>query len=142
MKLTIHQFEALAYIFEGEHGNAKTVYENEIIAESGLSKYEPKLLEKEVVDGLNSGLYANSTDRISAYWALGKRFNEELIPFFQKWLRIELELNDAQAVYQLLISLSNMEEPVFNPDRDGGSAASETELNLRDAAKYLNTAIQ
>jgi hypothetical protein len=30
-----------------------------------------------------------------------------------------------------------MEEPVFNQDRDGGSADYETELNLRDARQCL-----
>lgn len=41
------------------------------------------------------------------------------------------------AVYQLLIALGNMGEPVFNKDREGGSAIYETELNLKDAREYL-----
>jgi len=138
MKLTNDQFEALAYIFERENGNTKSDYEMKIIAESGLAELEAEVLERNVVDGLDSGIYDGSTDRISAYWALGKRFNRNLIPSFKKWIRKEFDLNDAQAVYQLLISLGNMEEEVFNPDRDGGSASWETELNMRDAKDYLN----
>jgi hypothetical protein len=138
MKLTNDQFDALAYIFEKENGNKKSDYEKKIISESGLADFEPELLERNVVDGLENGIYDGSTDRISAYWALGKRFNRNLIPSFQKWLQKEFDLNDSQAVYQLLISLGNMEEPVFNPDRKGGSASYETELNMRDAGDYLN----
>jgi hypothetical protein len=138
MKLTNDQFEALAYIFEKENGNTKSDYEMKIIAESGLTEFKVETLEKNVVEGLDNGIYDNTVDRLSAYWALGKKFNRNLIPSFKKWLRKEFDLNDAQAVYQLLISLGNMEEPVFNPDRDGGSLALEAELNMRDARDYLN----
>ena len=142
MKLTNDQLEALAYIFERANGNKKSEYELEIISDSGLAKLNAELLEQSVVDGLNNGLYDATDDRISAYWALGKRFNRNLIPLFKKWLRKEFESNDAQAVYQLLISLGNMGEPVFNPDRDGGSASWETELNMRDANDYLNKKVR
>lgn len=142
MKLKIEQIGAVAYIFEQANGNTKTDYENEIIEESGLGNIEPNLLENKIVEGLNNGIYDNSKVRISAYWALGKRFSQELIPTFQKWLQKELNKNDAEAVYQILIALGNMEEPVFNEDRDGGSASSEKELNLRDAKHYLENKIQ
>ena len=138
MKLTADQFEALAYIFERENGNEKSDNEKEIISESGLADYNADVLEREVIDGLENGFYDGSTDRISAYWALGKRFNRTLIPIFQKWLRQEYDLNDAPAVYQLLIALGNLEEPVFGSDRDGGSASWETDLNMRDAKLYLD----
>ena len=137
MKLTNDQFEAVVFIFEKANGNLKTDYEDQMISESGLSDFEPVTLEKIIVDGLNNGIYNGSSDRISAYWALGKRFNGELIPVFRKWLKQELHFNESYAVYQLLIALGNMEEPAFNPDRDGSSAYSETELNMRDAADYL-----
>jgi hypothetical protein len=137
MKLTIEQIGAVAYIFERANGNTKTDYENEIIEESGLGNIESNLLENRIVEGLNNGIYDGSEERISAYWALGKRFRQELIPTFKKWLQKELEENDAEAVYQILIALGNMEEPVFNDDRDGSSSSSEKELNLRDAKRYL-----
>ena len=137
MKLTNDEFEAVVYIFEKDNGNVKTDYEDQIISKSGLSDFDPVALEKIIVDGLNKGVYSGRTNRISAYWALGKRFNRELIPVFRKWLKQELHYNDPYAVYQLLITLGNMEEPTFNPDRDGSSAYSETQLNMRDAADYL-----
>ncbi|WP_412560842.1 hypothetical protein [Winogradskyella sp. MIT101101] len=138
MKLTNDQFEEVAYIFEKANGNSHSDYEKGIISASELTKFKPTELEQIIVDGLEKSIYDGSTDRISAYWALGKRFNRNLIPLFKKWLQKEFDLKDPQAVYQLLISLGNMEEPVFNPDRDGGSASWETELNLRDAKAYLN----
>ena len=137
MKFSDQEFEALAYIFERAHGNIKTDYENEVINKSGLSKYKPSLLEREVINGLNAGIYNNSTDRVSAYWVLGKRFNRNLIPAFQKWLRYELESNDAIAVYQILFAFGNMDEPVFNPKRNGSYVSWETELNIEDAKDYL-----
>ena len=137
MIFTDSQFEALAYIFEQANGNKKDDYELKVISESGLSDLKADQLEQHVVDGLDKGLYNEIADRISAYWVLGKRFNRNLIPLFRKWLRNEVEQKNDQAVYQLLISLSNLEEPVFNSDRDGGSASGEKELNMRDASNYL-----
>ncbi|WP_242132293.1 hypothetical protein [Aestuariivivens marinum] len=137
MKFSDEQFEAVTYIFERAHGNIKTDYENEVINMSGLSKFEHSFLERNIVNDLDKGVYNNSTDRISAYWVLGKRFNRNLIPAFQKWLRYELDSNDAIAVYQILIALGNMDEPVFNPKRNGSYASWEAELNIEDAKDYL-----
>lgn len=139
MKLTNDQFEASAYIFEKVNGNKKSEYEEKVIAESGLTDLNPIELEIKIVNGLNDGLYSDSKERISAYWALSKIHKTELIPDFKKWLKLELEQNDAYTVYQLMIALGNLEEPVFKIERDGSSAFNETELNLRDARKYLET---
>lgn len=138
MKLTNDQLEAAAYIFEKVNGNSHSDLENRIIAESNLTRYNPPELERIIVEGLENGIYDGLADRISAYWALGKRFNRDLIPYFKKWLQKESDLNEQQAVYQLLIALGNMGEPVFDSDRNGSSASWETELNMRDAKKYLN----
>jgi HEAT repeat protein len=137
MKLNNDQFEALTYIFERENGNTKTKFEEQIIKDSGIGDLDSTTLEKIVIDGLNNKIYKDSNERINAYWSLGKRHNKEIIPNFREWLSDEIKLKDAQAVYQILISLGNMEEDVFNPDRDGSSAFYETELNLRDAIDYL-----
>lgn len=137
MKLTNDQLEEAAYIFEKVNGNSHSDFENRIIAESNLTRFNPPELERIIFEGLENGIYDGLADRISAYWALGKRFNRDLIPYFKKWLQKESDLNDQQAVYQLLIALGNMGEPVFNSDREGGSASWETELNMRDAKKYL-----
>ena len=75
--------------------------------------------------------------RAVAYWALSKRYDKALIPDFKNWLKIELASKDKTAVYQILIALDNVDEPVFGKDRDGGYAAHETTLNIRDAENYL-----
>ena len=138
MKLTNDQFEASAYIFEKANGNKKSVYEEKVIAESGLNNLKPIELENQIIKGIDSGLYSDSKERISAYWSLSKIHKTELIPNFRKWLKIELENGNSDTVYQLMIALGNLEEPIFNLDRNGSSAFNETELNLRDAREYLN----
>ena len=137
MKFTNDQFEEVAYIFEKENGNNHANYEKRIIGKSDLTSFNPTDLERIIVDGLENEVYDDSTDRISAYWALSKRFNRNLTPSFKIWLQKEFDLHNQQAVYQLLIALGNMGEPVFNPDREGGTASWETELNMRDAKEYL-----
>ena len=137
MKFTNDQFEALAYIFEQENGNEKSDYEIMVIKESGLGKFSAKELESHIVTGLNNEIYKDLETRNGAYWALGKRFKKDLIPQFRKWLKKEFVTNEPIAVYQLLINLGNMDEPVFNPKRQGSSASYETELNMQDAEEYL-----
>ncbi|SDI65493.1 hypothetical protein [Winogradskyella thalassocola] len=138
MKLTNDQFEASAYIFEKANGNKKTEYEEELIAESGLAELKPNELKIQIINGLNSGLYSDSNERISAYWTLSKIHDTNLIHDFRKWLKTEFENQEPLAVYQLMIALGNLEEPIFNKNRTG-SAFNETELNLRDAENYLKS---
>ena len=137
MKLSYDQFDAAVYIFEKNKGNFKTAYEEKIIAESGLSDLKPGELEKIIVEGLNSNFYKGTKIRTSAYWALSKQFNAELIPDFKKWLEMEINKNNAGVVFQLMIALDNLEEPIFNKERSSYSTA-EIELNMRDAKNYLN----
>ena len=138
MELSNDQLEEAAYIFEKANGHEHSEYEQKLIDNSDLKYINSEDLERMIVYALDTGIYDGTTDRISAYWALGKRFNEALVPAFKKWLQKEVELNDAQAVYQLLISLGNIGESVFNPDREGGSAYWESDLNMRDAKDYLS----
>ncbi|MDH4058402.1 MAG: hypothetical protein OEU76_06535 [Cyclobacteriaceae bacterium] len=142
MKFTKIQFEAAAYIFEKTHGNKKGDYEEKIISKSGLSGYPLLELEQKIVDGLNSQNYETSKERTAGYWALSKRFNKLLTKNFKNWLRKELELNEPFAVYQLMIALENLDEPVFNPNRQGSSASDEIEKNMSDARVYLKSADQ
>ena len=137
MKLTYDQFDAAVYIFEKNNGNFKTAYEEKIIFESGLSELHPKELEKIIIEGLNSNFYKGTKIRTSAYWALSKRSNSELIPNFTKWMRMEFEKRNTGALFQLMIALDNLEEPIFHTDRNSYSI-DEIELNIRDADKYLN----
>ena len=139
MKLKIEQFEAAVYLIEKSHGNKKSEYEEQVIHSSGLSQYDVNELQQIIIDGFNIGIYSTQEERISVYWCLGKLHKRELIPLFTEWLSNEFNAGNPYTVYQLLISLGNMEEPVFNSDREGGSAYYETELNMRDAKEYLNT---
>ena len=137
MKLTTIQIEAAVYIFEKENGSLKNDYDEKVIIESKLVSGNSAELEKIILDGLNIGYYVEDGDRCLAYWALSKRFNKKLVPAFRKWLKQEVEKNNYNAVYQLLIALENVGEYVFGPDRKGSSASFEWELNIRDAANYL-----
>ena len=102
MKLTNEQFEASAYIFEKANGNKKTEYEENLIAESGLAELKPDELKIQIINGLNSGLYSDSKERISAYWTLSKVHDSKLIPDSRKWLKTEFGNSEPLAVYQLI----------------------------------------
>ena len=93
-------------------------------------------MENIIVDGLNSGIYKNEGERVSGYWSLSKIGNRNLIAEYKKWLRTELENENGIAVFQILIGLDRLGEPVFNENRTG-QGVDETELNIRDAKQYL-----
>jgi len=136
MKLNSNQLEAAGYLFEKVNGNNHSALLEKIITESGLSDLKISNLEKIILDGINSGLYKDNQSRTSAYWALSKRFNNELIPNFKKWLQFEIENGNSGPLFQLMIALDNIEEPVFHEARSGHTI-DEIELNLRDAKSYL-----
>ena len=131
------QFTELAFIFEKMNNKAHSEYEERVINNSEFKNYEPSILEKLIVDGLNLGLYTDESRRVSAYWALMKRDNKKLIPLFQRFLKSELDLKSETAVYQILIALDRLDEQVFSENRNGSSSVSEVELNLNDAMTYV-----
>ena len=137
MKLTELQLEAAGYLFEKANGNKHDNSLEKIIHESGLEVYDITILEKIIVNGINSEIYNELQIRTSAYWALSKRFNNELIPSFKKWLKMEIEKNNTSPIFQIMIALDNLEESIFNKDRTG-YAFDEIELNLKDAKTYLS----
>ena len=49
---------------------------------------------------------------------------------------MELENENGIAVFQILIGLDRLDEPVFDKSRTG-QAVDETELNIKDAKQYL-----
>ena len=136
MKLTKDQFLEVAFIFEKANGNSHSDYEKGIIAESELTEHKPEELEQLIVNGLNSGIYKNNNDRISAYWTLSKSNNRNLISEFQKWLKTELDIENGLAIFQLLVALDRFDEPAFHKNRNS-RGNDETELNIRDAKNYL-----
>ncbi|MCO6164069.1 hypothetical protein [Flavobacterium sp. NRK F7] len=137
LKLTNEQFTEAAFIFEKANGNSHSDFEKEIIAESILTEYKPSDLEQIIVDGLNAGIYKTEEERVSGYWSLSKIGNRNLIAEYKKWLRTELENENGIAVFQILIGLDRLDESVFNKNRSG-QTVNETEMNLRDAKRYLN----
>jgi hypothetical protein len=137
MKLNDHQLEACAYIFEIDLGNDRLNFRQDIIESSGISNYSPNELEKSILQGLENGSFSDDDLRTSAYWALSKRFNRKLIPLFRKYLKYEMELKNTGPLFQLMVALNNIEEPVFSASRTG-FAHFETELNLKDAELYLD----
>lgn len=137
MKLTNDQFEEAAFIFERENGYSHSDYEKEVIAGSDLTAYQPAELELMIITGLNNGIYIEEFDRVSAYWSLSKIGKPELIQNFRRWLQEEFKKNNTIPVYQILVALDRLEEPVFHSERTG-TAADETDLNMRDAKNYLD----
>lgn len=138
MEIAKEQFDALAYIFEKNNGNELGQYENRIIAESGLKELPIPELVTAIIENLHTDCAEDDSYRTSAYWALSKRFDKKLIPFFQAWLRRELSVTGMPAVFQLLIALDNLAEPVFGEDRNGSYGGHEVALNVRDAETYLD----
>lgn len=137
MKLSKKQLEACAYIFEKEHGTILDAYQNNVVASASLVDFDSSALETLIVNTLNESVY-DMESRGSAYFALSKRFNHLLIPSFRKWLQDEIQQDNKEVIFQLMIALDNLEEPVFHPDRSG-YASFELELNIRDAKTYLNS---
>ncbi|MCP4290781.1 MAG: hypothetical protein GY780_02980 [bacterium] len=137
MKINKDQFEALAYIFEKNNGNTLGPFENKVIDESGLKDTPVQILADAIVDNLSEDYSEDISFRSEAYWALSKRFDNTLIPFFRARLKNELSVPGVPAVFQLMIALDNINEPVFGKDRDGSYAAHDVELNIRDARVYL-----
>ncbi|WGK64964.1 hypothetical protein [Croceiramulus getboli] len=137
MKLTNEQFTEAAFIFEKANGNFLDDYEEKLIATSHLTKFNITELEMIIIDGLNSGIYEKEEERVSGYWSLSKLGNRNLIKEYKKWLRTELESKSEIAVFQILVGLDRLEESTFNKNRSG-RAVDESELNFRDAEKYLS----
>ena len=137
MKIETDQFDAISYIFETANGNNLGDYENGIIRASKLKEVPPEALVDAILECFQDAIPSDISYRISAYWALSKRFDKTLIPFFQDQLEFELTIEGVPAVFQLLIALDNLTEPVFNKDREGSYAGMDIELNIRDAISYL-----
>ncbi len=136
MKLNHDEFTEIAFIFEKENGGNHSEFENEIIKNSKWKNNSAYELENEIVSGIQSGIYNDELEKVSAYWALSKRNNEKLIPNFKKWLKLELESENSIAVFQILVALDLLNEKPFAEERNARDS-NETELNLRDAKEYL-----
>jgi len=134
MKISEDKLLAIALIFEQSNGNALNDNDAMLVKNSGLDHLQPNELEEVIASSIED---AEPEYRSKAYWVLGKRYNINLAPSFNKWLNIELNNNNADLVYQILIALDNLELPAFGTDREGSYSVQERDLNLRDARLYL-----
>ena len=116
MIYTNDQFTGIALLFEKENGRNHSDFENKWVTEicKELKTDNTLELETNIIRMINSSLLIKENQRIRAYWALGKRFNLKLIPFFQKCLKKELVNHKLGACFEIMISLSNMGEEVFS----------------------------
>lgn len=135
MEVSEDNLYVAALVFEQANGNRLDENDVRLIQNAGLGNCAPEFLEAALVEALTAEPPASY--RSMAYWALSKRFNNGLIPLFKKWMHRELGNQESGAVYQLLIALDNLEEPVFGSDRNGSVSAADTLLNVRDATIYL-----
>ena len=137
MKFEIDQFDAIAYIFETANGNTPGDYENRVIDASGFKDIPPQELVDDILSSFREGNPDDIEYRLSAYWALSKRFDKNLLPFFRKQLEVEIEVEETPGVFQLLIAIDNLAEPAFGTDRNGSFSGFDSDLNIRDAKAYL-----
>jgi hypothetical protein len=126
---------AAAYRFGQANGNRIQLAEFDEILRHKLTGSDPDELAQSIRRSLLSDA-ADDAYRQSAYWVLAKKIDEELIPFFNERLRSELDAENFDACYQIMIGLDNLDVEIFAPGREGGSV-NERDLNQRDAKKYL-----
>jgi hypothetical protein len=67
------------------------------IQEHGFHDLDPELLAQELKRLITAEHKSDSRDRQQAYWALGKKRDPALLPFFRKQLRLELRRDMAAA---------------------------------------------
>lgn len=137
MKIPEDAIVAIAYVFERANGNILGEYEQSEIEFYELNDCDPELLANELRIAISDETECEIGYRAQAYWALGKRFDRGLIPFFRKRLAIELQ-HDLDTAFQIMIALDNLKEPIFSADRNGSYSILETDLNQRDAKSYLS----
>jgi hypothetical protein len=136
MRISIDLFPAIAFLFARANGNKLGEYEQGELEKCGLSKADPDQLAEQLLQAIEDDDSCDATLRGASYSALGKRFDKSLLPFFRRSLRRELA-RDMHAIYQIMIALDNLNEPIFSEARDGGYSSSEIDLNRTDAEGYL-----
>jgi len=141
MRFSENAISSAAFIFEKHNGNSLTEYELSEIERNGFEDISPDLLVKALKDAVTNDHKSDSTYRQQAYWALGKRYDKALVPFFTDRINIELK-RDLIAVYQILVALDSLDEHIFSEHRDGNYDLHEYDLNKQDAENYLTKSNQ
>ncbi|MCB1079940.1 MAG: hypothetical protein KDM63_15640 [Verrucomicrobiae bacterium] len=136
MRLSEAAIPAAAFLFEEANGNPVGEFEVAEMIRHGLSGQDPGRIAEALVKAVADEGGTEAGYRRQAYWALGKRFDPGLIPFFRRQLAVELSL-DLNAAYQIMIALDNLNEPVFSGPRSSQSVEEE-DRNRSDAETYLS----
>lgn len=136
--MNINQLTAAALVFEKNRGIKQTSYNLELITGCGYTDLGSDELKDQIFNVFESDKIIDAELRSTAYWALGKKVDMDLIPFFVQRLKIELT-EHIQAAYQIMIALDCLGESVFGKDRNGKYTFNEDELNHRDGLIYLDS---
>jgi len=136
MRIPESAIPVAAFIFESLKGVSLGTYELGEIDASGIGDVDPELLARELRYLITKEHKGDSRDRQQAYWALGKKQDPDLIPFFREQLRLEVR-RDMIAAYQIMIALQDIGETTFHTDRSSYSY-DEYELNRLDAQRYID----
>lgn len=135
MRLPESAIPAIAFRFEELRGQQLGAHEAAEITQHGLQDIDSELLSRELRHLIDSESKSDMRDRGQAYWALGKKQDHALLPYFRSKLELELR-RDMFAVHQILIALDDLGEHPFGSDRNC-YGCNDYELNRRDAETYL-----
>ncbi len=137
MRFSQGSFTAAAFVFEAANGNALGDWEKSEVKKYHLNGFDPFILSLELIALIESEHELNENGRQHAYWALGKRHDAGLLPFFRKQLALELT-RDGQATRQILIALDNLGEHAF-PSGHSSVFGGDLGLHRHLAEQYLAT---
>lgn len=135
MRLPESAIPAIALRFEELRGRRLDALDMSEIIAHGLQESNPELLSRELRHLIDSESKSDLRDRGLAYWALGKKQDQALLPYFRSKLSLELR-RDMFAVHQILIALDDLGERPFGSDRSC-YGCHDDELNRSDAEAYL-----
>lgn len=127
---------AAGYFFASANGNEMDASQRAEILVSGLNGADPAVVAGDICDGLENASDLSNDYRAAAFWALGKRFDPGLIPFFRRHLMAEMG-RDMGVAYQIMIALDNLAEPVWPAHWSSRSILDHRE-NHQFASVYLD----
>lgn len=135
MRFPDNAIAAVAFLFESKNGRKLSDFELSEIRRHELEDSDPNKLAAILKECAQNERSSDATYRQQIYWALSKKFDHKLIPFFRKRLSLELQ-RDMEAAYQIMIALDNLDEQVFSINRQD-YVITEYKQNRLDAELYL-----
>ncbi|MBK1880687.1 hypothetical protein [Pelagicoccus mobilis] len=134
MRFSEDAIPAAVFVFERANGNELCPHEIEEIEKHGFETIDHELLVKCLRAELERERNVpDSRYRNACYWALGKRFDSGLLPFFRNSLKKELK-RDMESSYQIMIALENLDEEIFSRE---SVSITDYDENRMDAERYL-----